>query len=129
VYGTTSAANAFLQVAQDQGLYQANGLDVELSYAAGSAAPAAVLSGQAQVMTTGCIEVVSAYVGSGGDVAMLLQPVHRMQYLLASGADVVAPSDLRGKRLAVSRIGSSSHLISRTIVRFVGLDPDTDVSF
>jgi ABC-type nitrate/sulfonate/bicarbonate transport system substrate-binding protein len=58
-----------------------------------------------------------------------MQPVHRMQYLLASGADVATPSDLRGKRLAVSRIGSSSHLISRTIVRFVGLDPDTDVSF
>jgi NitT/TauT family transport system substrate-binding protein len=129
VYGTTSAANTFLQVAQDQGLYQANGLEVELSYAAGNAAPAAVLSGQAQVMITGCIESVSAYVGSGGDVAIFMQPVHRMQYLLASNAGVLAPSDLRGKRLAVSRIGSSSHLISRTIVRFVGLDPDNDVSF
>jgi ABC-type nitrate/sulfonate/bicarbonate transport system substrate-binding protein len=129
VYGTTSAANAFLQVAADQGLYQANGLDVELSYAAGNATPAAVLSGQAQAMVSGCIESVSAYVGSGGDIVVFMQPVHRMQYVLASSAGLVNPSDLRGKRLAVSRIGSSSHLISRTIVRFVGLDPDNDVSF
>src|SRR5262249_35456038 len=82
-----------------------------------------------QMMTTGCIETVSAYVGSGGDVAIFVQPVHRMQYLLASGTSVATPGDLRGKRLAVSRIGSSAHLISRTIVRFVGLDPDNDVSF
>ncbi|HLH26765.1 MAG TPA: ABC transporter substrate-binding protein [Chloroflexota bacterium] len=129
VYATTSAANAFLQVAQDQGLFEAHGLDVELSYAAGNATPAAVLSGQAQAMVSGCIEAASAYVGSGGNIAVFMQPVHRMQYLLASGPSVVTPSDLRGKRLAVSRIGSSSHLISRTIVRFVGLDPDNDVSY
>jgi NitT/TauT family transport system substrate-binding protein len=129
VYGTTSAANTFLQLAQDQGIYRANGLEVEMSYAVGNATPAAVLSGQAQVMITGCIETVSAYVGSGGEIASFVQPVHRMQYLLVGGPNVPRVSELRGKTLAVSRIGSSSHLMSRSIVRHLGLDADNDIGF
>src|SRR5215210_8094615 len=43
-YSTTSATNSLLQLAQDRGIFQSNGLEIEAVYAPGNAGPAAVIS-------------------------------------------------------------------------------------
>ena len=45
VYSTSSAGNSLLQLAQDRGLFRANGLAVDLVQAPGNAGPAALLAG------------------------------------------------------------------------------------
>ncbi len=128
VYSTASAANSPLQLAQTNGLFRDNGLDVELVHAPGNAGPAALLSGQAQVMSSGCAEAISAIAG-GGDFVFLLTTINRMQYVLAGGPNVTGPDSLRGKRLAVSRLGASSHLATKFIIKQLGLDPDQGVVY
>ncbi len=127
-YSTASAANSPMQLAQDRGIFRANGLDIELIHAMGNAGPAAVLSGQAQVLATGCAEALAAITG-GADFVLTMVWINRMQYVLAGSPTIAGPETLRGKRLAVSRIGSSSHLATKFIVKYLGLDPDQDVSY
>jgi NitT/TauT family transport system substrate-binding protein len=127
-YSTASAANSPLQLAQDQGIFRQNGLEVEMIHAVGNAGPAAIVSGQAQVLSSGCAEALGAMVG-GADFVIAIVTINRMQYVLAGGPTVSSPESLRGKRLAVSRIGTSSHLATKFIVKYLGLDPDQDVSY
>ncbi|HZR97349.1 MAG TPA: ABC transporter substrate-binding protein [Chloroflexota bacterium] len=127
-YSTASAANSPLQLAQDRGIFAANGLEVELVHAPGNGGPAAVLSGQAQMLSSGCTEAVAAIAG-GADFVVVLTSINRLQYVLVGGPSVTNVETLRGKRLAVSRIGASSHLALRFIVKYLGLDPDQDVSY
>jgi NitT/TauT family transport system substrate-binding protein len=127
-YSTASAANSPLQLAQDQGIFRKNGLEVELLQAMANAGPAALVSGQAQVLSAGCAEGV-AVVSGGADAQVLLTSINRMQYMLAGSPTIAGRQDLRGKRLAVSRLGSSSHLATKFIVKHLGFDPDADVSY
>jgi NitT/TauT family transport system substrate-binding protein len=128
VYSTSSAANSPLQLGQDQGIFQANALEVELTHAPGNAGPAAMISGQAPMMVGGCAETVAAVAG-GGDFVIWLQPTNRMQYMLAGGPNVPDAASLRGKRTAVSRLGSSSHLSTKFMLKHLGLDPEQDVTY
>jgi NitT/TauT family transport system substrate-binding protein len=128
VFSTTSATNSPMQLGTDQGIWQANGLEVELTHAPANTGPAAVISGQAPFMVGGCAESISAVAG-GADFVLWIQPSNRMQYTLAGGPNVPDAASLRGKRLAVSRIGSSSHLSTKFILKHLGYDPDADVSY
>jgi NitT/TauT family transport system substrate-binding protein len=127
-YSTASAANSPLQLAQDQGVFRKHGLDVELIHAMANAGPAALVSGQAQVLSAGCAEATTV-VSGGADAVILLTSINRMQYMLAGGPAIAGPHDLRGKRLAVSRFGSSSHLATKFMVKHLGYDPENDVSY
>jgi ABC-type nitrate/sulfonate/bicarbonate transport system substrate-binding protein len=128
VYSTTSSANSLIRLAQDEGLFRANHLEVETVYAPGNAGPAALLTGQAQVMVTGCTEALSAIAG-GADLVYVLVNTNRLQYVLAGGPTVQSRDDLRGKRLGVSRLGTSSHLSTKFILKYLGLDPERDAAY
>jgi NitT/TauT family transport system substrate-binding protein len=125
---TTSAQNSPFQLAQDQGMFAANGLEVELAHAPGSAGPAALLAGQAPVLASGCVELVNAVAG-GADFVLWLQTTNRLQYMLAGGQNVPTAADVRGTRLAISRVGADSHVATKFILSYLGLDPDQDATY
>ncbi len=127
-YATASSANSLLLLAQQQGIFQANGLDAELVYAPGNAGPAAIISGQAQAISSGCAEALGI-MASGADLVYVLVNTNRLQYVLAGGPSVQSRDEIPGKRFAVSRIGTSSHFATRFIVKYLGLDPDRDVTY
>jgi NitT/TauT family transport system substrate-binding protein len=127
-YSTTSATNSMLQLAQDRGIFQRYGLEIEAVYAPGNAGPAAVISGQAQAASLDCAALVSA-VAAGSDLVAMMTTVNRMQYMLAGGPATPDAGNLRGKRLGVSRLGAASHISTRFMVKELGLDPDTDVTY
>jgi NitT/TauT family transport system substrate-binding protein len=128
VFSTSSAANSPMQLGQDQGIFAANGLEIELTHAPGNAGPAALISGEAPVFVGGCAETIAAVAG-GGDFVIWLQPTDRMQYMLAGGPNVPDAASLRGRRTAVSRLGSSSHLSTKFMLKHLGLDPEEDVTY
>jgi ABC-type nitrate/sulfonate/bicarbonate transport system substrate-binding protein len=127
-YSTASAATSPMQLAQDRGVFRDAGLEVELIHAMGNTGPAAVISGQAQALAGGCTEAVNTIAG-GADLVIVLVSVSRLQYMLVGSPTIAGPHDLRGKRFAVSRIGSSSHLATKFMVKYLGYDPDHDVSY
>lgn len=128
VYSTTSAVTATVTLGQRQGIFRDNDLLVEVAHAPGNAGPAALVSGQAQVMLGGCAELIAAIAG-GADMALLSTTNNRMDYVLTGGPNMPDRASVRGKQLGVSRFGSSSHLTTKFIIKQIGLDAERDVAY
>jgi NitT/TauT family transport system substrate-binding protein len=113
--------------AKEAGIFDKHGLDVDLENIASAQGVAAILSGQVQVGQFGGSETVSAAAG-GADLVILgnLAPVY--PFVFMSPADLTNVQDLRGKKIGVSAIGSSSDIATRVMLRNVGLDSEKDVT-
>jgi NitT/TauT family transport system substrate-binding protein len=126
-YSNLIADNLPEWTAKEAGIFEKHGLDVDLQNIASAQGVAAVLSGQVQVAQLGGSEVVSAAAG-GADLAILgnLAPVY--PFVFMAPGDVKDVQDLKGKKIGVSAIGSSSDIATRVMLRKVGLDSESDVT-
>src|SRR5262249_58408359 len=52
---------------------------------------------------------------------------NRLDYLLVAHPSIKRPEDLKGKRIGVSQLGSSTDFIARVAARRIGLNPDKDI--
>ena len=126
-YSNLIADNLPEWTAKEAGIFEQHGLAVDLQNIASAQGVAAVLSGQVQVAQLGGSEALSAAAG-GADLAILgnLAPVY--PFVFMAPADVTDVQDLRGKKIGVSAIGSSSDIATRVMLRQVGLDTQSDVT-
>jgi NitT/TauT family transport system substrate-binding protein len=114
-------------VAKERGFFDQNGLDVDLvSIGSGSNPQAGVISGQIQVYQ-GASEVVPADM-AGADLAFIASPSTAFSFWLFTVPSVTTAADLKGKRVAVTGLGSSTHTAARLALRSLGLDPEKDVA-
>ncbi len=114
-------------VAQDEGIFTKNGLDVDLRLIESATGMAALLAGETDVALIGGSEVVGADVG-GADVKVtaILDPYY--PYLFEAAKDVNGAADLKGKKVGVSKFGSSSDTATRIVLQKVGIDPNKDIT-
>jgi ABC-type nitrate/sulfonate/bicarbonate transport system substrate-binding protein len=113
-------------IAKDRGFFEQNGLDVDIvAIGSGSNPQAAALSGQIQVFQ-GASEVVPADL-AGADLAYIASPSTAFSFWLFSVPSITNPADLKGKQVAVTGLGSSTHTAARLGLRQLGLDPEKDV--
>ena len=66
--------------------------------------------------------------GAGADLAMLAGPNHRPGQKLMVKPEIKSPADLKGKKLGVTRFGTSDDFRLRYILKKGGLQPDRDVA-
>ncbi len=126
-YSSVDASQIPLWVAQDAGYLAAEGLDAELLFVeSGSKALQALLAGDAPLGAIGAAAVVAAVAG-GADLAIVASLADRYPYKLLAAPSIQQPTDLRGKRLGVSRFGSSSDMATRAALKLFGLSADADV--
>ena len=64
---------------------------------------------------------------AGAEIVSLSTHVSTVPYRMGVSADISEIKDLKGKRVGVSEVGGRSDLITRVILRRVGLDPVRDV--
>jgi len=126
-YSEIVGSNAGLWGAKQADLFQKNGADVDLRLIESSLSVGALLSGQVQMAAVGGSESLAAAV-QGADLRAIatLGPVY--PYKFEVPASIQAKDDLKGKKVGVSRIGSSSDVATRVGLRKYGLDPNSDVS-
>jgi ABC-type nitrate/sulfonate/bicarbonate transport system substrate-binding protein len=113
-------------VAQDQGFFRDEGLEVETPTMTPPAAVAGVLSGQ----------VDFAVAGSGIRAAMQGAPTkaiffhyNTVLFELVATSNIKTVADLKGKRVGQSGANASDAITSDTLLRNAGLDPGKDVTF
>ena len=127
-YSGISPSQAPAWVAYEQGLFKKYGLDVQLIFIeAGSRTVQTLISGDvaaAQVAGTSVIQ--SSLQGSG--IVLIGGFLNTMDYKLVVARDITRPDQLKGKTMAVSRVGSSSDFATRYALEKYGLIPDKDVS-
>jgi ABC-type nitrate/sulfonate/bicarbonate transport system substrate-binding protein len=90
---------------------------------------AALLSGDAEMTLTGGIGNVIAYVRGSTDVVFVGGVKNVMTQSLLAGKAFKRPEDLKGKRIAVSRIGGNTHYFTIQAFRRFGMEPNRDYSF
>src|SRR5262245_44902924 len=88
----------------------------------------------AQVTVAGDVDIASlgggpmmAAVLSGADLKVIGNNVNKMIFSLHAKPEAKTVEDLRGKRIGVSRFGSSSDVSARYALRKHNLDPQRDV--
>lgn len=126
-YSNVSATILPEWIAQNEGIFQKHGLDVDLQYAASATSVSALVSGQMQVATVGLSEVVGAIAG-GADLVVVATQVPAYPYVFEVAPGIQSAADLKGKAVGISRTGSSSDIATRVVLKNFGLDPDKDVN-
>ena len=117
---------AALWVPKDIGIFRKNGLDANIVLiTGGQRMTQALLSGSAPLGFTGATPVVTAVAG-GADTAMILGINNKLTYDIWAKAEVKKPEDLKGKTLAISSFGSSSHVASFLMLQHFKLDEKRD---
>jgi NitT/TauT family transport system substrate-binding protein len=126
-YSNLIADNLPEWIAYESGIFKQNGLDVTLDNIVSSTGIPALLSGQVQIAHLGGSESLSA-AAAGGDLVVIAitGPVYPFVFMAPSSISNI--QQMKGKKIGVSNIGSSSDIATRVMLNKVGLDPDKDVS-
>ncbi|MEK6562723.1 MAG: ABC transporter substrate-binding protein, partial [Candidatus Binatota bacterium] len=127
-YSAISGDQLMAWVAKDAGIFQKNGLDVQLIYfTGGTTAVMALVSADtpiSQLAGSGLVNSVLA----GSDAVMVAAGMTSLNYLLMGRPDIKTPEQLKGGSVAISRFGSSSDFIARYALAKIGLTPGKDVT-
>ena len=122
-YATTSGIRSPLWIAEDARLFEKYGLDAKLiNIPSGNTAISALVSGEVDVVSgSGSASIVAA--GRGLPV-IIVGSFGSTTYKLVANPGV---TDLRGKIVGTSRIGSTTDFALRRTLSMLGLTPDKDV--
>ncbi|MBI4523409.1 MAG: ABC transporter substrate-binding protein [Deltaproteobacteria bacterium] len=115
-------------VAEKKGFFSKNGLDVTYIFIeGGTRALTALISGDVRFLQVGGTEVINAAL-NGADVVILSSAVNTLSFDLMVTPDITRPNDLKGKRLAISRFGSTTDVGLQLALKKLGVNPK-DVAF
>ena len=127
-YSAIAGAQAVPWVTKEAGLFEKHSLDLQMIYIdGGPRAVQALLAGDIPIVQAGGSAPVAARL-RGGDVVTIGGLLNALAFSLIVHPDIRRPEQLKGKSLAVSRLGSISDYASRKILTKWGLRPDRDVS-
>lgn len=93
----------------------------------GTLSAQALASGQVKIIVT-TSAVVPQFNLSGGDMVIVAGTINKLPYQIVARGEIKTPAMLKGKRVAISRFGSSSEWLVRLALTKMGLDPDKDVT-
>jgi NitT/TauT family transport system substrate-binding protein len=117
-------------MAEEAGLFKKYNLEYpQVFISSSSIVTAALLGGDAEMTLTGGIGNVIAYVRGSTDVVFVAGVKNVMTQSLLAAKNLKKPEDLKGKRIAVSRIGGNTHYFTIQALRRFGLEPNRDFSF
>ena len=123
----TGAYGAFW-TALEAGYFNDEGLDVQINnIGSSSRAIAAMLAGEAQFSTLDAQTVIEAD-SKGADIRLFLSITNHLVFSLMASKDVPDPQSLKGKRLGITRAGSSTDTAARQALQIFKLQPDSDVA-
>lgn len=109
-----------LYVAQDEGFFAREGLEVTFSVASGSAAVASLASGEAQVLALGAT-AVAAYSVSGGDAVMIATVSNYPVFSLYAHPSIRTVEELAGMEIGITAFGTSTETFARLVLERYGL--------
>ena len=110
VVGYSSVTSVFLPfwIGTEMGFYQKEGLDVQLVYIPSSTTMAqSMFAREVAISTANASSVVSSGL-QGGDLVLLGAVINTTTFYIIARPEIASVQDLKGKRVGVTRLGSSS---------------------
>jgi ABC-type nitrate/sulfonate/bicarbonate transport system substrate-binding protein len=124
--GFSPSVPPFISFAKPQLIRQDFELE-DVLMSSGSLSAQALASGQVKIVLT-TSAVVPQFNLSGGDMVIVAGTINKLPYQIVARGEIKTPALLKGKRVAISRFGSSSEWLVRLALAKMGLDPDKDVT-
>src|ERR1051326_5660768 len=127
-YSAISGEQLRRGVGKELGIFEKNGLDVQLIFfTGGTTAILALVSGDVpitQVSGPGLVNSVFA----GSDAVFVAAGITSLNYVLMGKPGVKTAEQLKGGTVAISRFGSATDTIARFALKKIGLNPGKDVT-
>jgi NitT/TauT family transport system substrate-binding protein len=127
-YSATNANMLSLWVGKEAGYFDEQGLDVRmLLIRGGSLAVQLLVTGQSPIGLIGGTAAAHAYLQGNKEMVVISRLQNVMAYTLGAKPEIRKPEDIKGKKLAVSRFGSTSDFVAEYALKHLGLKK-TDVT-
>ncbi len=127
-YGALSAAQFPAWIAKESGIFNKNGLDVQLVFFKGSTtAVMALVSRETPISQVTGPPIINAAL-RGSDAVFVAGGAVITDYWLMSRPEIKTAEQLRGGSVAVSTFGGQSDFVSRIALKKLGLTPAKDVT-
>jgi NitT/TauT family transport system substrate-binding protein len=126
--GSVSLQSGLMHIAKDRGLFAKYGLVSEIVYIPGGTTNVQVLvSGSLDLSQLSGAPGVAANL-EGADIVYILGLLDKLNYQLVTRPEIKSVEQLKGKKLGVSRFGSSADFGLRAVLKRLRIDPAKDVS-
>jgi NitT/TauT family transport system substrate-binding protein len=108
-------------IARDAGIFRKHGLDAETILVAGPAQAAALAAGEIDYNSSFVPGLLLA--AKGLPFTVVMATTKTPLFFIMSRSDINR-ENLAGKKVAVSRVGSQSHALTRSMIKQAGINPD-----
>ena len=116
-----TGAQSGMFMAQQEGIFKKNGLDVELLHISSSSRGIqAILAGEIAFSYMDGVNQVQANL-KGANIAFVAGATNRQVFSLMAKPEIKRITDLRGKKIGITRIGSSTHTSALFALNTAGL--------
>lgn len=116
-----TGAQSGMFMAEQEGLFKKNGLDVELLHISSSSRGIqAILAGEIAISYMDGANQVQANL-KGGNIAFIAGATNRQVFSLMAKPEIKRIADLRGKKIGITRVGSSTHTSALFALNSAGL--------
>ena len=126
-YSSISGSYIGIWVAHDAGIFQREGLDDQIILIpSGSQLAQVTVAGEVDVGSLNGSSVMAEDL-KGADMKIIGNSVNKMIFSIFSRPDIKTVDGLRGKKIGVTRFGSSTDISVRFALRKLHIDPQKDV--
>ena len=116
-------------VIENEKLWEKNGLNVRSVYLnSGSVLARAMVAGDITLSDSDVPSMLNVAVSGLLDIKVIAITINRLEHYFVASKTISKPADLKGKRVAVSSIGSASDATTRMVLRFWKLNPEKDLT-
>ena len=127
-YSSVDAPSANWYIAQEKGLYQKYGLDAESIFIPSSTTNVtSLVAGYVKIGNGTGGSIANAAVG-GANLVVVGSFINTLPYELIVTESIKSAEGLKGKTIGISRVGSSSDVAARALLKALKLEPDKDVA-
>ena len=111
-------------VARGEGLFRKNGLEVELVHIASTSRAIQTLLADELAYTYMDGRTAVQATLKGADVAIVVGVANRLLFSFMARSEIKTFNDLKGKKIGITRLGSSTHSVTLWVMNRFGLKPD-----
>ena len=127
-YSSVDAPTSIWYIAQERGFYKKYGMDVEPIFIPSSTTGTAVMVAGQIKFGAGTGGMIANAAVSGVNLIAAGCFFNTLVYDLIVQESIKTKEQLKGKSIGISRVGSSSDVAARALLRSLGLEPDKDVA-
>jgi NitT/TauT family transport system substrate-binding protein len=127
-YSSISGAYVGIWVAHDAGFFAKEGLDDQVVLIPNGTQLAQVtVAGEIDIASLGGAAAIAAAL-SGADFKVIGANVNKLIFSMFARPDIKRVEDLKGKKIGITRFGTSADISARQILRQHNIDPQKDVN-